>query len=59
MVAVTETESQELGGDSAAVAVPLGRACVAHGREVGPSGRVCALSVCALQGRAPRVAALS
>lgn len=50
MVAVTETESQELGGASATVAVLLGRACVARWREVGPAGRqagvVCVRVVC-------------
>lgn len=50
MVAVTETESQELGDTSGTAAGLLGRACVTYWREVGPAGIVCGLPVCALQG---------
>lgn len=50
MVAVTETESQELGDTSGTAAGLLGRACATYWREVGPAGIVCGLPVCALRG---------
>lgn len=50
MVAVTETESQELGDTSGTAAGLLGRARATYWREVGPAGIVCGLPVCALRG---------
>lgn len=50
MVAVTETESQELGDTSGTATGLLGQACATYWREVGSAGMVCGSPACALQG---------